>query len=155
MERADIMQRLAVRAVAMIEESIAAGVSYDGRAYKYGTKPFARPLRDLERFVDEGRVKPFTTTQGKLWALIPGGYRDWRSMHGLNPGGDVLQASGVILRNLNVLSVTGDRATLGFDDPVQREKAFWLQGDGCAYAVAVSGPHGGTTERTRTWPPEC
>jgi len=130
MERTDIMQRLAVRALAMIEENIAAGVSYDGRQYQYSTKPFARPvrsLRDLKKFIGEGRVKPFTTAKGKLWALIPGGYRDWRTMNGLNPDGDFLQVRGAMLRNLGVLSVTGDTATLGFDDPEQREKAFWLQ----------------------------
>lgn len=131
----EVMQKVGMRALEMIEENIAAGVSYDGTRYAYSTKPFARPIGKLTgraKMVKEGRLKLFNTAEGKLWAVVTGGYKDWRRMNKLNPDGDYLQATGAMLRNLNVVEATDTTVRLGFTDPTQRRKAFWLEVTGAS-----------------------
>lgn len=126
----DALQKVGMRALEMIEENIAAGRSYDGTKYSYSTKPFARPVGKLpgrKKFQAEGRLKMFTTKQGHLWAVVTGGYKDWRAMNKLNPNGDYLQATGAMLRNLSVVEVDDEKVRLGFTDPTQRRKALWLE----------------------------
>jgi len=47
-------------------------------------------------------------------------------MRGQNPEGDYLQATGAMMRSLNVTKLTETSVSVGFDDPVQEQKALWL-----------------------------
>ncbi len=129
MIRPELLKRVGVRVVQMIEDNVRKGISSDGRRFAYSTRPFARPLTRSPKnkeFIAQGRLVPYLTKKGKLWAVVPGGYKDWRSMKGLNPDGDFLQDSGEMMRNLAVIGVTDDAAILGFTDEEAAKKAFWL-----------------------------
>ena len=125
----EIMQAIGVRAIEMIEENIANGIGYDGSRFAYSEQPFARPVGRLpgrRSFEKEGRLKLFTANSGALWAVVTGGYADWRAMQGLNPHGDFLQVTGKMLRNMGIIGIGADQVRIGFDDPVQAKKALWL-----------------------------
>lgn len=125
----EVLWRVGQRALQMIEDNIRDGVDYQGAKYAYSTNPFARPagrIKGRKKLEEEGRLKSFTTAKGKLWVVVTGGYKDWRAIQGLNPDGDFLQASGRMMRNLQVLPTSADTVRIGFTDPEQAKKALWL-----------------------------
>lgn len=126
---AGILNKVGQRALQMIEDNIRAGVDSDGQRYSYSTRPFAMPARRIKgrkALEAEGRIRTFTTAQGKLWMVVTGGYRDWRIMQGADPDGDFLTMSGRMLRNLQVLPPSEDSVRIGFTDTEQAQKALWL-----------------------------
>jgi hypothetical protein len=128
----DVMKAVGTRALAMIEENVRKGIGYDGRQFLYSMKPFARPIpkgftrKRLKELAAAERIKPFRTKEGKLWMVVMHGYRDYRQMIGADPNGDFLQVTGAMMRNLNVIDADDESVRLGFDDPVQARKAFYL-----------------------------
>jgi len=68
-------------------------------------------------------LAPFKAKDGKLWAVVKGGYKDLRAMRGQKTDGDWLTSTGAMMRNLNVAGVTDETVRIGFDDPVQERKA--------------------------------
>lgn len=125
----DVLRQIGVRAVQMISDNVRLGVDSKGNRFSYSTKPFAMPggkFRGVKGFIEEKRLEAFTTKSGHLWYVVTGGYKDLRRMRGQNPEGDYLQATGAMMRNLNVTKLTDASVSIGFDDPVQEQKALWL-----------------------------
>jgi hypothetical protein len=123
------------KAIELIREQTQKGTDADGKPYAYSTKPYAMPLQPrLRKFIKTDRVGVFKTKQGKLWAVVRGGYRDYRAMAGRKDDGDYLDFSGAMLRALDVVRVENtqqsDRIVIGFQDAEQARKAFWLNVSG-------------------------
>jgi hypothetical protein len=144
-----VLKRLGQRALQLIEEGVRDGIDIEGKPYAYSTKPFVRPLggpdlnatqlnRVRTRIRTEGKRKPedktlqpFTTERGSLWVRIPGGYKSWKELvFNRVDGGPFLQGRGDMLRAMAVTQVSEDAVTLGFTDPEQAQKAFWLNVSG-------------------------
>lgn len=134
---------LGTNAQEMIEASIAEGTDRDGKPYSYSTKPFARPLGGLnstqrKRLLlkrnttgADPAVQVFTARSGALWAVFKNGYRSFKEIAYQRPGGgNFLQASGDMLRAMNVIGATDSSATIGFMDAEAARKAFWLNVSG-------------------------
>lgn len=118
----------------MILENVAAGLDIHGKKYKYSTRPFARPfdpkLKGVKGLAKEGRLTIFLRGKTRHWMVVTGGYEDYRRMKGKNPTGDWLTDTGAMLRNLQIIELTDESASLGFTDPLQLKKATWLNIEG-------------------------
>lgn len=126
-----VLNNIAIQVQQMLEDQIERGVDIEGNKFKYSDKPFVRPYdKRLKSFQkDEGKVSLFTTKSGSLWMLIHGGYKSYREMTGRDPDGDFLQDTGAMLGALSVKSeASNNTASLKwfFTDPVQAQKAYWL-----------------------------
>ncbi|HRK05240.1 MAG TPA: hypothetical protein PLW14_09105 [Chlorobiota bacterium] len=127
-----IMTAVGLRVIEMIEDNIRRGESYDGTKFRYSERPFAMPAGAtrlgprMKAFIKDGRLTAYMAKGKRLWVVIPKGYKDLRSMRGQNAAGDFLTASGRMLRNLQILSVTDTTVKIGFSDPEQEQKALWL-----------------------------
>jgi hypothetical protein len=122
-------------AIALIRKQAEQGVDIDGKRYEYSTKPYAMPLQPrLRKFSKTDRLGIFKTNSGKLWAVVRGGYRDYRAMAGRATDSDFLDFSGAMLRSIDTLrtekTTTGEQIVIGFRDVEQARKAFWLNVSG-------------------------
>lgn len=125
----------AILAIELINEQIAAGRDINNKPYKYGTRPFARPLGGLrgvniKSAVKSGKIKPFSTKNGARWGVITGGYASLREMRGLSTSGDFLQDTGRLLRDLTAKQTSGIEARIGFSSTRSAEIAYYLNKSG-------------------------
>lgn len=115
-------------AIELIEQQVEKGINEEGKAYKYSEKPFAMPgkFANQKKLVKEGRLKTFTTKQGKLWTMVMGGYKDFRKLKNRNPEGDYLTFTGKMLNSLSSRVESSSKVVIYFTSPEQSQKAFWL-----------------------------
>jgi hypothetical protein len=140
MER--LLKLLGAEVLQMIEENIARGIDIDGKKYSYSTKPFYRPYdsRIAAKLgkANQGKLfKIVTGKNGNLGMIILQGYDAYKAALAPNAYGSFLQWSGTMLRNMNVINIspltgneTGGSTTLGFNDPLEARKAFYLNVSG-------------------------
>jgi hypothetical protein len=140
-----VIKTLGQRALQLIEEGIREGLDITGKRYAYSEKPFVRPLggpdlnaiqmarvrmrmnSETGREAEDKTLQPFTAKSGAVWVRVPGGYKDWKSLVFKRPdGGPFLEGRGDMLRSMAVTAVDDHSATIGFTDPEQAQKAFWL-----------------------------
>ncbi|MEO0075962.1 MAG: hypothetical protein ABIK31_07700 [candidate division WOR-3 bacterium] len=133
----DILQKLSIRAVELINEQIARGVDADGKSYKYSTRPFARPAGGIPRFGQfakkaekEGRLQYYTTKKGSKWVIFKGGYADYRKLTGRNPDGDFLEFTGEMLASMTGFARQPNQVVVGFSSQKAAERAFWFNVSG-------------------------
>jgi phage gpG-like protein len=133
----NILQKLSIRAVELINEQIQRGIDAEGKPYRYSTKPFARPIGGIPRFGQfsknaqkEGRLKIFSTKKNSKWALFTRGYADYRSLTGRNPAGDFLEFSGEMLASMTGFARHPNQAVVGFSSQKAAERAFWFNVSG-------------------------
>lgn len=130
-----VVAQIGFKAVELIEEQIKQGIDAEGKKYSYSTKPFVLPAgkkkfakmlfdNDSKSYV--GKMRKFTTKQGKLWYLVHGGYRSWRELNNRNPDGDFLQWSGQMLRSLSSKAESPNTAIIYFADAESAKRAFWF-----------------------------
>lgn len=127
----NVVNRVAERAAQMMRDRARAGIDAEGRPMKpYSTKPFARPLGGItqatRRRLGE-KLKEFTTKQGKLWAVIVGGYAAYKkAAYPQESGGVNMTATGGMLRSLAVLEAKTDGTIrIGFRRQDEAEKAYY------------------------------
>lgn len=124
------------KVIELLNEQVEQGVDRDGNRYRYSTKPFALPAGKKKfakrLFADQskgGKLKRFTTAQGKMWYYVYGGYRSWRELNDRRPDGDFLQWSGQMMRSLTTAEEDG-KVVVYFGDEESARKAFWLNVSG-------------------------
>jgi len=122
----------------MINDNVSKGVSYDGNKFEYSTNTYARPydsklVQKMGGVQAEGKLYDIATSKstGKLTLLIHG-YKDFKAKVYPDVANDFLTVSGKMLRNLSVVNVSKQKQefVIGFTDPEQELKAFWLQVSG-------------------------
>lgn len=132
-------QKIGSIALQMINENIRAGKSYDGEMFRYSENPFWRPYdptiakklgKPGER-EDGALYKLLTNKDGKLSMLVFG-YKAYKAKIYPDSAGDFLTATGKMLRNLQITKIdeSAGVVTLGFTDPEQEKKAFYLNVSG-------------------------
>lgn len=127
-----ILQKIADKAIELINEQIEEGVDYDGEKYEYSSKPFARPVYGIPNFkifkktaIREGKLKLFTTKKGSLWALFTGGYKEFRELTKRSPNSDFLNYTGRMLASMTS-KVQNNQIVVSFSTPQAEKKAFFL-----------------------------
>jgi hypothetical protein len=126
-----VMQRIALKAIELINTQAEEGVDMDGKQYAYSTKPFAMPLgagrfrKSAKAMVKAGKINIIKRSD-KDWAIIVGGYKALREERGLSSSSDFLQDSGAMLRALTVEAKDEKSAIIKFSDAAAAQKAFWL-----------------------------
>lgn len=128
------MRTIGNEALAMIEENVRKGVDTDGKAFKYGEKPFWRPydkriIAKLGGKSGAGTFYKIVKSNNKLGMIILGGYRRYKEKVAGKPL-KFLSLSGQMMRNLNVVSSRQGETIIGFPDKEQAEKAFYLNVSG-------------------------
>lgn len=109
-----LLRQIGLRAIAFIRERTLKGTDADGKPFHpYSTTPFARPYGGITQRAKANlgdRLKVFTSPKsGKLWAVIQGGYAEYKRAAYPSDGGVNLSATGALLRALTIVSV--DEAT--------------------------------------------
>jgi hypothetical protein len=128
-----------VTALAMITDKVRRGVDVNGTSYRYSDKPFYMPFNKkiysrLGGKSGEGRL--FNVVHSKrtdtLGMIILGGYAAFKQNVYPDTANDFLTVTGKMLRNLKIIAygIGGDSVLLGWNDPVQAQKAFWLNVSG-------------------------
>jgi hypothetical protein len=125
------LKRIGLGIVTMIRERTLKGEGIDGPLAPYSTRPFARPLGGVpSRTLSAlgGNLKRFTTKQGRLWAVIIGGYKAYKAARYPQDGGGVnMTAEGNMMRSLAVIAVdpaTG-KIVIGFNREESAEIAYY------------------------------
>jgi hypothetical protein len=130
-----ILNKTGVAALAMIEDKVLRGVDVDGKPYRYSTSPFFMPFSKkfysrLGGSSGEGRLFQIVKSKrtGKLGMIILGGYAAFKQNVYPDTATDFLTVTGKMLRNMKIIAynIGGDGVTLGWSDPKQAQKAFWL-----------------------------
>lgn len=129
-----ILEKLAIRVIELINEQIDNGVDIENIKYSYSTSPFVRPLgakhfTKIKKAVKDNKASIFNTKKGTKWVFIKGGYRDYRRIIGRDPQGDFLQDTGKMLASLNY-SINGNEIQVTFSSTEDAQKAFWLNVSG-------------------------
>lgn len=132
-----LMTRVGFYALELLNEQIDQGTDADGNPYEYSARPFARPIggiKDAKNAEKAGKIKPFRTKEGKLWAIVTGGYKSFRELSGKNPEGDFLTFTGALRQSLSSRSSGDTEAQIYSTDPAQAQKIFWLSVAGAGKA---------------------
>lgn len=128
------IERVAFKALSLIQEQIEQGIDENGQKYEYSTKTFARPftsrVKNHKALIKAQQIGIITTKAGKRWMLIKGGYKAFRAMIGRNPDGDFLQDTGAMLQALSVKKKSDTDAVIYFTSAKAAQKAFWLSESG-------------------------
>ena len=131
-----LLDEIAIAALSMIEDNIHKGIDMDGKSYSYSEKPFYHPYSKTIRSKLGGKAgqgkfyEIIKGKNGKLGMIILGGYKQYKQKINPTAANDYLTFSGKMLRNLNVIEAKGNRIVIGFTDPKQAKKAFWLNVSG-------------------------
>ncbi len=132
-----LLTDIGVTVLAMIEQNIAQGVDVEGNKFTYSEKPFYRPynpqiIRKLGGKSGKGKFYEIVKSKstGKLGMIILGGYKQYKQKVNPEASGDFLTWSGQMLRNLKIIKAENNQVIIGFTDPVQAQKAFWLNVSG-------------------------
>ncbi|MCB0713406.1 MAG: hypothetical protein KDD67_13845 [Ignavibacteriae bacterium] len=109
----EALREIGLRAAQMIRDHARAGLGADGQPLKpYSEKPFARPLGGITQKARKNlgdQLTIFTTRQGKLWAIIEGGYKAFKRAAYPKDGDEVnLTATGNMARSITLISVSPD-----------------------------------------------
>ena len=125
-----ILEKIGIRVIELINEQIDEGIDFEGVKYSYSTSPFVRPLGQkhyskIKRAIKEEKATIFNTKNGSKWVFIEGGYKDYRSIIGRDPDGDYLQDTGKMLAALNY-QVMGNEIKISFSSAQESQKAYWL-----------------------------
>lgn len=125
-----ILEKVAIRVIELINEQIENGVDIENIKYSYSTSPFVRPLSPkhfakVKRAVKDDKANIFTTKKGSKWVFIKGGYKDYRRIIGRDPDGDFLQDTGKMLASLNY-SINHNEIQVTFSSTEDAQKAYWL-----------------------------
>jgi hypothetical protein len=134
-----LLQKLGSIALGMINENIRAGKSYDGELFKYSENPFFRPYdpkiaKKLGPPGDESTgalYKLMRNQDGELRMLVFG-YASYKAKIYPDAANDFLTATGRMLRNMQITKINESTGSvvIGFTDPEQEQKAFWLNVSG-------------------------
>jgi len=137
----DIMQRIALRTVELLNDQLRQGIDSDGKRYSYSTKPFVRPLgrlRNYKQLAKRGEISLFTAKRsGNLWIYVKGGYRAYRAMTGRDPDGDFLTYSGRMLQAMGGRALNDKNAQVFLADPQAARQVFWLNFSGAGKSRKV------------------
>lgn len=129
-----LMLRIGLKAVNLIQEQIEQGIDANGNKYSYSTKPFARPfdgrIKGLKSLVKQEKISIFRTKKGALWLLVKDGYKAYRQYTGRNPDGDYLTYTGKMLSSLTARATGPLSSLIYFSDAESAQKAFWLTRSG-------------------------
>ena len=128
-----LLTDIGVAALAMIEQNIARGIDVEGRKFSYSEKPFYRPydpqiIQKLGGKSGKGKFYQIVKSRsaGKLGMIVLGGYKQYKKKVNPQAANDFLTFSGKMLRNLKIIKAENNQVIIGFTDPVQAQKAFWL-----------------------------
>ncbi len=119
-----MLTRVGLKGVAIIRKRTESGVFLPGssaNAENYSTTPMPLPYGKLRGKLSGKKAKEegfrvFTSKSGRVWIVLPGGYKQYRQLYGKAADKVTLSWSGRMLRNLKLISASGDTAELGFDD---------------------------------------
>jgi hypothetical protein len=134
-----ILTRTGVLALALIEARIEKGIDVDGKPYHYSTKPFYMPYNKgvvgkLGGKTGAGNLYQIVNGKksGKLGMIILGGYKSFKENVHPDVVNNFLTVRGTMLRNMKNIGylLSRDGIILGWSDPVQAQKAFWLNVSG-------------------------
>ena len=131
-----LLSDIGLTALAMIEQNIAQGIDIEGKKFAYSEKPFYRPYskavqKKLGGKSGQGKFYEIITRQnGKLGMIILGGYKQYKEKVNPTAKNDFLTFSGKMLRNLKIIKTENNQVIIGFTDPIQAKKAFWLNVSG-------------------------
>ncbi|APF16980.1 hypothetical protein Calab_1517 [Caldithrix abyssi DSM 13497] len=128
-----LLTDIGVTVLAMIEQNIAQGVDVHGQKFAYSEKPFYRPydpqiVKKLGGKSGKGKFYEIVKSKstGKLGMIILGGYKQYKQKVNPQAANDFLTFSGKMLRNLKIIKAENNQVIIGFTDPIQAQKAFWL-----------------------------
>jgi len=122
-----------VYVLGQIEENIRKGIDYDGNRFAYSERPFFRPFD--EALYKKLKKNPALASivhskrTGTFGFLIQG-YKKFKQYVYPGAADKFLTVKGKMLRDMKVVSVTDSAAFIGFNDPEQAQKAFWLNVSG-------------------------
>jgi phage gpG-like protein len=128
-----LLEVAGVYVLGQIEENIRKGIDADGKAFAYSENPFFRPFdealyKKLKKNPDLASIVHSKST-GTFGFLIQG-YKKFKEYVYPSAADKFLTVKGKMLRDMKVVSVTDAEAVIGFNDPVQAQKAFWLNVSG-------------------------
>ena len=123
-----LLTRVGLKGVAIIRKRTEGGQFLPGsspNAENYSTTPMPLPYGALRnklsgRKAKEAGFKVFTSKSGRVWIVLPGGYKQYRQLYGKQTDRVTLSWSGRMLRNLKLLSTSQSgqsaESVVGFDD---------------------------------------
>jgi hypothetical protein len=127
-----LLRQIGLRTIAFIRERTLKGIDADGALFHpYSTTPFARPYGGITQRTKANlgdRLQVFTNPKsGKLWAVIEGGYEEYKRAAYPSDSGVNLTATGAMLRALTIVSVDEGTNTvvIGFARAEEAEKALY------------------------------
>lgn len=129
-----LSERIALRAIELINQQIADGIDIDGKKYKYSEKPFAMPYSSkvVKAFGKDGKGKYYNVTSknGKRWLIITKGYKSYREAFNREVDKDFLQWSGNMLAAIDVINYDTYSAEIGFRNKKAAQIAYYLNVSG-------------------------
>ena len=127
-----VLRQAGLKAISLIRERTLAGVDANGQPFApYSQKPFARPLGGITRQTRAAlgqKLQVFTTSGGKKWAVIEGGYAAYKAAKRPNDGGKVnLSDTFGMLRALTITKIDEGTNTvqIGFTREEEALKALY------------------------------
>lgn len=156
----DILKGLGVRAKNMILERTQRGEFLSGSTggSRYSSKPTVIPLsafkgRAWARVMKNNEYKKFMSKQMKLWVILPGGYEEFRKLHGRPIDNVTLRWSGAMLRSLDLTKISINDQTgmvmIGFNRPEADRIAGYHNTDGAGKARVIRKFMGLTDDESR------
>lgn len=115
--------------LSFILDNIREGVDTSGAAYSYSEKNYYRPFDKkiysaYKKDTSFGQIITSKST-GKQGFIIFG-YKKFKEKFNPQASKNYLTWSGKMLRDMNVLKTSGNEIIIGFNDPLQTQKAYWF-----------------------------
>jgi len=129
---------MALKGIADIRSRVQQGVYLQGSTggSEYSTNPMPLPYGALVAILGKQAVKNegyriYKNKNGKLMAVLPGGYKKWRQLNSKSDSPVTMNWSGRMMRNLGIEKYESDAVWLGFPAASEQRKAdFQHQGAG-------------------------
>lgn len=127
-------ERVAYRAIELINQQIADGIDIDGKKYKYSESPFLMPYSSkvVSKFGKDAKGKLYNVINknGKRWLVITKGYKSYREAFNRATDSDFLQWTGNLLSSIDIINSDSDSAEIGFTNQKAAQIAYYLNVSG-------------------------
>lgn len=129
-----LSERVAYRAIDLINQQIKDGIDIDGKPYKYSESPFLMPYSSkvTAKFGkdNKGKLYNIVNKNGKKWLIITKGYKSYREVFNRATDSDFLQWTGNLLSSIDIINSDSDSAEIGFTNRKAAQIAYYLNVSG-------------------------
>lgn len=129
-----LSERIAYRAIDLINQQIKDGIDIDGKPYKYSESPFLMPYSSkvANKFGkdNKGKLYNIVNKNGKKWLIITKGYKSYREAFNRATDADFLQWTGNMLSSIDIINSDSDSAEIGFTNNKAAKIAYYLNVSG-------------------------